>query len=82
MDLDFILLSEKPTVLTSTTNDDDIFFYKAWEISNRLSPNVYANDCSKQYQVHNYNTENVKDFIKFMKNMMRKHIVLTHLLNS
>nr|KYP55368.1 hypothetical protein KK1_001580 [Cajanus cajan] len=37
LDLDLVILEEKPTTITDSSNDKEKTYYKAWEKSNKLS---------------------------------------------
>ncbi|KAA0040148.1 UBN2 domain-containing protein [Cucumis melo var. makuwa] len=64
LDLDLALLSEKPTAITSASSDEDRYFYKAWERSNRLSLMFMRMTVANNIKSTIKNTEDAKEFMK------------------
>ncbi|XP_060182128.1 uncharacterized protein LOC132611768 [Lycium barbarum] len=71
MDLDLALLKEKPAAITDTSNEDEKFFHKAWEGSNRLSLMFMRMIIANNIKSTIPQTESTREYLKFVEERFR-----------
>ncbi|XP_070005609.1 uncharacterized protein [Nicotiana sylvestris] len=67
MDLDLVLLNDKPAAITDSSSADEKSFYKAWERSNRLSIMFMRMNIANNIKSTIPQTESDREYLKFME---------------
>ncbi|XP_060210393.1 uncharacterized protein LOC132637296 [Lycium barbarum] len=71
MELDLALLKEKPTAITDTNSEDEKFFHKAWERSNKLSLMFMRMIIANNIKSTIPQTESAREYLKFVEERFR-----------
>ncbi|XP_049370605.1 uncharacterized protein LOC125835516 [Solanum verrucosum] len=75
LDLDLALLNDKSTAITNKSSEDEKFFHKSWERSNRLSlmfmRMIVANNIKSTIQ----QIESVREYLKFVEECFRSTLM-------
>nr|XP_016485437.1 PREDICTED: uncharacterized protein LOC107805853 [Nicotiana tabacum] len=71
MDLDLALLNDKPAAITDSSSADEKSFYKAWELSNKISLIFMRMNIANNIKSTIPQTESAREYLKFLEECFR-----------